>query len=77
MGGDTTIWINMEVGQATWNETDIGFGTTQSTDSGWNWGNAVWYQDGTTPNKDVHTLLTIQAGASQVKYYYAGRARAN
>jgi len=45
-------FINLEIGQSSWNYAQIGYGTS-SAGTSFNWGTANWYEDGTSPNKRV------------------------
>lgn len=45
-------YINFEIGQASWDYAQVGYGTS-AAGTGYNWAVANWYEDGTYPNKRV------------------------
>ncbi|MBU0487021.1 MAG: hypothetical protein KKD31_03615, partial [Bacteroidetes bacterium] len=77
LGDVTGHWINMEIGQATWDATHIGYGLSNSDSTGWTWQDATWYADGTPPNKQVHSLIVIPPALGPGSFWYAGRFRDN
>jgi hypothetical protein len=72
--GDAAIWIDAEIGQATWDGTQIGYGLSKTDNSAWTFVDAVWYEDGTAPNKKVHAQIPVPSTSGT--YYYVARARA-
>ena len=68
-------FVNFEIGQESWNYAQIGLGT--ATDgSGYNWGEAGWYQDGDWPNKRVRRNLSGFQFTAVANYYVICQARA-
>ena len=45
-------YVNFEIGQQNWNYAQVGYGTN-AAGTGYNWGVANWYEDGSWPNKRV------------------------
>jgi hypothetical protein len=70
-----TWYINFEVGQISWNQTDAGIGSDYMDDATWTWRTANWYADGSGNNKQVRAdfgnFRFTQAGY----WYIAGRAK--
>ncbi len=76
--GDTMgSWnVNFEIGQTWWNYAQVGIGT--ATDgTGYNWGEAAWYEDGTAPNKRVRRDLSGYKYTSVGSHYVICQAKAN
>ena len=74
-GDNISQVINLEIGQAAWNQSDIGYGKSNTDAASMIWQTATWYADGTAPNKQVTTTFNFQASSTSAVYYYAGRAR--
>ena len=74
--GDTMgeYYINMEIGQESWNQSDIGIGQS-TTGSGENWATASHYEDRTYPNKAVRRNLSGFQFTATGSWYVYGRAR--
>lgn len=70
--GDTNS-IRMEIGEAAWDQSDIGFGNSTDDPSAIEWHSAIWYEDGAASNKRVKTMVPSQLGTGT--FYFAGRAR--
>lgn len=68
-------YINFEVGQTSWNATDVGIGTS-NTGSGENWQTAEWYEDGDGNNKRVRTNIAGTIFNITGSWYFYGRAKA-
>ena len=45
-------YVNFEIGQSSWDYAQVGYGTA-ADGTGYNWGNAPWYEDGEGSNKRV------------------------
>ena len=45
-------YVNFEIGQPSWNYAQVGYGTA-ANGTGYNWGVANWYEDGSGSNKRV------------------------
>ncbi|NCD21923.1 MAG: hypothetical protein EOL90_03150, partial [Spartobacteria bacterium] len=75
--GDTLgeWYVNFEIGQESWNYAQIGLGTAVDG-TGYNWGEAGWYQDGDWPNKRVRRNLSGFQFTSPANYYVICQARA-
>jgi hypothetical protein len=72
-----TFFYQFEIGQSSWNASEVGVGQNTDGSTGWNWGVADYYQDGASPNKRVQRDIgNIQFTASGT-WYVVGRARAN
>ncbi len=67
-------YFSFEIGQASWNSSQVGIGQNPDGSTGWNWADAGWYQDN-GGNKDVRRDLGgIQFTATGV-WYSVGRAK--
>jgi PKD repeat protein len=76
LGDNINPWINMEIGQTTWDGANIGYGLSNTDETTFTWINAEWYEDGEGNNKKVHAQINIQDNMSTGIYYYGGRAKA-
>ncbi|MBP7496235.1 MAG: T9SS type A sorting domain-containing protein [Bacteroidales bacterium] len=76
LGDKLGFWIDMEIGQASWSFSDIGYGKSNTDPASWTWLPAEWFEDGTLPNKRVHTYIVLPAALGTGDVYYAGRAKA-
>ncbi len=74
LGDNAAYWINAEIGQASWNASQIGYGTTNVDTTAWNWFDAAWYADGSGSNKQVHSNIAVPQVIGT--YYYVARAKA-
>lgn len=76
IGDSITYWINMEIGQTTWNATEIGYGKGNDP-ANYTWTNSEWYEDVTNSiNKRVHAQIYIPATKDTGTYYIIGRVKA-
>lgn len=82
--GDTfnngSTWnLQFEIGQASWNASEAGIGpsNTDPAASGWNWGTATYYADGSSPNKQVQRNIGSVRLTTSGTWYFSGRAKAN
>ncbi len=68
--GDTMgSWnVNFEIGQSSWATSRVGIGTS-TAGTGYNWGTAAWYEDGTSSNKRVRRDLSGYTYAATGKHY--------
>ena len=77
LGDNINPWINMEIGQDTWDTAEIGFGLSNTDEDSFTWTDAEWYEDGEGSNKKVHTQLDISVISQTGTYYYGGRIKAS
>lgn len=70
-------YYNFEIGQATWNSSQVGIGKNTDGTTGWDYADAVWYQDGTGSNKRVRRDVGQFQFTSTGTWYVVGRAKAN
>ena len=77
LGGGSPWYVNFEVGQTSWNATHVGVGTNAASDTGWDWGEATWYEDGTGNNKKVRRDLGAFRFTSTGSWYFNGRAKSD
>ena len=75
LGDNASDWLNAELGQATWEQSDIGYGTSNSDTSGYTWSTADWYENGIDNNKRIHSQISIPASLETGDFYYVARAR--
>ncbi|MDY0323923.1 MAG: T9SS type A sorting domain-containing protein, partial [Candidatus Carbobacillus sp.] len=76
LGDNVSPWINMEIGQTTWESAEIGFGNDNEDINSFDWLFAEWYEDGEGNNKKVHAQIDIPGSNGTGTYYYVGRAKA-
>lgn len=69
--------FQFEIGQATWNVSEVGIGQNTDGTTGWNWATAAWYQDGSGSNKRVQRDIGAFQFTNTGTYYVVGRAKAN
>jgi hypothetical protein len=70
-------WYQYEIGQASWNSSQVGIGQNSDGSTGWNWADANWYQDGPGSNKRVQRDIGSFQFTATGNWYVVGRARAN
>ena len=70
------FFVNFEIGAENWNYAQLGLGTAVDG-TGYNWGEAGWYQDGDWPNKRVRRNLSGFQFTSAANYYVICQAKAN
>ena len=75
LGDNASDWLNAELGQTTWNQSDIGYGTNNSDTTGFSWSTADWYEDGSGNNRRIHSLISIPSSLGTGDFYYVARAR--
>ncbi len=66
-----------EIGQSSWNASQVGVGQNTDGSTGWNWADASYYQDGSFPNKKVQRDISNVQFTNTGVWYVVGRARAN
>ncbi len=71
-----TWYINFEIGQASWYQSDAGIGKSNTDVSSWTWKASVWYENGFEPNKRVCSDFSDFQFTSTGNWYFAGRAKA-
>ena len=70
-----SLWyVNMEVGQTTWNASDIGIGQSDSG-TGENWDSAIHYEDGFENNRKVRRNIEYFQFTATGNWYFYGRAK--
>ena len=77
LNAGNTWYINFEIGQASWNQSDAGIGKSNSSPSEWNWRSATWYANGSGSNKQVRSDFGDFRFTSTGNWYFAGRAKAD
>ena len=70
-------YFQFEIGQASWNSSDVGIGQTSDGSTGWSWSSATWYQDGTGSNKRVQRNIGNFQFTASGPWFVVGRAKAN
>jgi|GEM_PF-2857798 len=73
----STYYINYEIGQASWYQSDAGIGTNNVDPADWNWRSATWYEDGSYPNKKVHADFGNFRFTQSGNWFFCGRAKAD
>ena len=76
--GDTMgSWnVQFEIGQTSWNYAQVGIGTA-ANGTGYSWGEAAWYEDGSGNNKRVQRDLSGYQYTSVGSHYVICQAKAN
>ncbi|MEI6754210.1 MAG: hemoblobin-interacting domain-containing protein [Paludibacter sp.] len=72
----TNWYFQFEIGQASWNASEVGIGQNTDGTTGWNWATATWYADGTNPNKKVQRNIGNFQFTATGTWYAVGRAKA-
>jgi hypothetical protein len=67
-------YVNFEIGQASWDYAQVGYGTN-SAGTSFNWGVANWYQDGDGSNKRVRRNIGGLQFTSTGNWYLICQAR--
>jgi hypothetical protein len=75
LNGSGTWYINFEVGQATWYQTDAGIGLSNTDPSTWTWRTANWYENGLGSNKHVQSDFGDFRFSQTGTWYLNGRAK--
>lgn len=72
-------FFNFEIGQASWNASEVGIGQNTDGITGWNFAGADWYQDGSGSGSNKHVRRNIGAFrfTASGTWYVVGRARTN
>ena len=70
-------YFNFEIGQASWNSSQVGLGQNSDGVTNWNYADAVWYEDGTGSNKHVRRDIGNFQFTATGTWYVVGRAKAN
>jgi hypothetical protein len=74
----STPWFfQFEIGQTSWNSSEVGIGQTSDGSLGWSWSSATWYQDGTGSNKKVRRDIGNFQFTASGAWFVVGRAKAN
>ena len=73
----TPWYFQFEIGQASWNSSEVGLGQNSDGFTGWNWSAASWYQDGTGSNKRVQRNIGNFQFTASGPWFVVGRAKAN
>ncbi|VBB48072.1 exported hypothetical protein [uncultured Paludibacter sp.] len=69
-------YFNFEIGQASWDKSEVGIGQNPDGVTGWDWADANWYQDGSGSNKQVRRNIGGFQFTATGEWYVVGRARA-
>lgn len=72
----STYYLNFEIGQDTWFQSDAGIGLSSSDPSDWTWRSATWYDNGSGSNKMVHADFGDFQFTEPGGWYFCGRAKA-
>jgi hypothetical protein len=72
-GGDW--YINFEIGQSSWYQSDAGIGQSNTDPSAWTWETANFYEDGSGSNKRVRTNFGEFQFTATGNWYFNGRAK--
>lgn len=67
-------YFNFEIGQASWNKSEIGIGQT-ADGTGWDWTDANYYEDGSGSNKRVRRNIATFRFTKTGTWFVTGRAR--
>ncbi|WP_442902392.1 beta strand repeat-containing protein, partial [Flavobacterium sp.] len=70
-------YFQFEIGQSSWNTSEVGVGQNTDGNTGWSWAAATYYADGSAPNKKVQRNLTSFQFTATGTWYAVGRAKAN
>lgn len=70
-------FYNFEIGQDSWNQSNVGIGQNNDGTTGWNWDVAGYYENGSGSNKRVRRDIANYRFTNFGTYYVAGRVRAN
>lgn len=74
----TNPWFfQFEIGQTSWNISEVGIGQSTDGSTGWSWSSATWYQDGTGSNKRVQRNIGNFQFTAPGSWFIVGRAKAN
>ena len=71
-----TWYYNFEIGQSWWNASEVGVGQNTDGSTGWNWGGAGYYEDGSGSNKRVRREVGNIQFTTAGTWYIVGRAKA-
>ena len=71
----SNYFIQFEVGQESWNATEIGIGQSNSNETLLTWLSASWFADGSGTNKQVQGDLNGHQFTATGTWYFAGRAK--
>jgi hypothetical protein len=74
---NTTYFYQFEIGQSSWNASQVGIGKNTDGSTGWTWVTANWYEDGPSPNKRVQGDIGSYQFTSSGNYWVVGKAKAN
>ncbi len=70
-------YFNFEIGQDTWNSSQVGIGQNSDGTTGWDYADAFWYEDGSGLNKKVRRDVAEFQFTATGTWYAVGRAKAN
>ena len=74
----TANWyFQFEIGQASWNSSEVGIGQNTDGSTGWSWSSATWYLDGAGSNKRVQRDINNFQFTASGAWFVVGRAKAN
>ncbi|MGE5355625.1 MAG: MopE-related protein [Deltaproteobacteria bacterium] len=68
-------YIQFEIGQASWNQSDAGIGKSNTDPAAWSWRTANWFADGTGSNRQVQADFGDFQFTSTGNWYFNGRVK--
>ncbi len=77
LNSGSTWYFNFEIGQASWNSSQVGLGQNSDGVTGWDYSDAYWYEDGSGSNKRVRRNIAEFQFTATGTWYIVGRAKAN
>lgn len=70
-------FFNFEIGQNNWNSSQVGLGQNTDGVTGWNYADAIYYENGTGNNRRVRRNIAEFQFSNTGRWYIVGRARAS
>ena len=67
-------YFQFEIGQGSWNKSEVGIGQNTDGSTGWSWADANWYEDNGSNKRVRRDLANFQFTATGT-WYVVGRAR--
>lgn len=75
LNASSTYYIQFEVGQTAWYQSDAGIGLSNTDPSGWTWRTAFWFADGSGSNKQVRSNFADFRFSQTGTWYFNSRAK--